>query len=87
MKTMPVEELKTHFSEVLENVKHGEEIAVSYGRKKEKVAVIIPYSHYKQPAKRKLGVWDGKVSFKIHEDFKITEEEFLDYTVIRLTAC
>jgi len=77
MKTLPVGELKTHFSEVLERVQHGEEIAVSYGRKKEKVAVIIPYSHYKPSGKRKLGVMEGRASYKIKGDFKISTDELL----------
>ncbi len=77
MKTLPVGELKTHFSDVLDRVQHGEEIAVSYGRKKEKVAVIIPYSHYKQPAQRTLGVMEESASYKVKGDFKISTEELL----------
>ena len=77
MKSLPVGEFKTHFSEVLERVQHGEEIAVSYGRNKEMIAVIIPYSHYKQPKNRKLGVMEGKATYKVKGDFKITTEELL----------
>ena len=60
MKTKSVGELKTHFSEVLENVKNGESIAISYGRKKKKVAVIIPYDSYKSSSKRKIGICEKK---------------------------
>jgi prevent-host-death family protein len=77
MKTLAVGELKTHFSDVLDRVQHGEEIAVSYGRKKEKVAVIIPYSHYKQPEQRTLGVMEESASYKVKGDFKISTEELL----------
>ena len=77
MKTLPVGEFKTKFSDVLDRVQHGEEIAVSYGRKKEKIAVIIPYSHYKQPAKRVGGVMEESASYKVKGDFKISTEEFL----------
>ena len=34
MKTLAVGELKTHFSEVLEEVKTGAEIIITYGRKR-----------------------------------------------------
>ena len=37
MKTMPVGELKTRFSAVLDAVRKGEKIAIS---------VIVPYAHY-----------------------------------------
>ncbi|MEA1910792.1 MAG: type II toxin-antitoxin system prevent-host-death family antitoxin, partial [Spirochaetota bacterium] len=37
MKTLPVGEFKTHFSEVLEEVKTGAEIIITYGRKKENI--------------------------------------------------
>jgi antitoxin (DNA-binding transcriptional repressor) of toxin-antitoxin stability system len=44
-KIMTVGELKPQFSDVLAEVRAGREIVVSYGRRKEKVAVIAPYGH------------------------------------------
>lgn len=76
MKTLPVGELKTHFSEVIDDVKSGEEIIITYGRKKENVAVIIPYSQYKHKNVIKLGLLKKK-ELTIHEDFEMTEEELL----------
>ncbi len=77
MKALAVGEFKTHFSEVLEDVKHGEEFVVCYGRKKEKVAVLIPYEKYmKKPVV--LGVMEGKLKYCFKDGFKMTEEEFLD---------
>lgn len=73
---MQVGELKAQFSEVLANVQRGEEIVVSYGKKKMKIAVIIPYKNYKEK-KRKLGILKG-VKFSISKNFKISEEEFLN---------
>jgi len=53
MKIMSVGELKPKFSSVLSDIRNGNEIIVSYGRKKEKVAVIIPYNKYvKQTTKK-----------------------------------
>ncbi|MEN8253936.1 MAG: type II toxin-antitoxin system Phd/YefM family antitoxin [Verrucomicrobiota bacterium] len=77
MKAVAVGEFKSHFSEVLDEVKHGEEFVVCYGRKKEKVAVLIPYEKYmKKPVV--LGVMEGIASYRIKGDFKMTDEEFLD---------
>ena len=77
MKTLAVGEFKTHFSEVLDEVRNGEEFVVCYGRKKEKVAVVIPYEKYtKQPVV--LGVMEGIASYRINDDFEMTDEEFLD---------
>ena len=42
MRPMIIGDLKTHFSQVIKNVKSGEEIAVTFGRKKEIVAYLIP---------------------------------------------
>ena len=77
MKTLAVGEFKTHFSEVLDEVRHGEEFVVCYGRKKEKVAVVIPYEKYtkKQVV---LGVMEGVASYRINDDFEMTDEEFLN---------
>ena len=75
MKTYAVGEFKTHFSEIIERVRAGEEIVISYGKKKENVAVLIPYAAYKTKMIR-LGLLQDK-SLKIHDDFKMTEEELL----------
>ena len=53
---MPVGELKRRFSEVLADIKNGEQIVISYGRKKTKVAVIIPFSQYAKGSGVKLGL-------------------------------
>ncbi len=77
MKTLPVGELKSHFSEILESVKNGEEIVISYGKKREKIAVIIPYAKYSKKTKRNLGILEKKARFKLSTDFEITDNEFL----------
>jgi antitoxin (DNA-binding transcriptional repressor) of toxin-antitoxin stability system len=75
MKTMTVGEFKTHFSQVLKDVEKGEKIGITFGRKKEVKALLVPNEVKKEP--RQLGILadKGKVIFK--DDFKITEEEFL----------
>ncbi|MEE9369533.1 MAG: type II toxin-antitoxin system Phd/YefM family antitoxin [Pontiella sp.] len=76
MKALAVGDFKRHFPEVLEEVKHGEEFVVFYGRKKKKVAVLIPYEKYiRQPVV--LGVVEGKATYRIKDDFEMTDEEFL----------
>ena len=77
MQTLTVGELKAKFSEVLEKVKKGEEIAISYGKKRERVAVLLPYSRYDQKQPRKLGPLKGRAGCIIHKDFKITDEDLL----------
>jgi len=76
MKTMSVGEFKTHFSEVVEQVKEGEKIAVTYGKKKEVIGYFVPKID-DQNGKRRLGLLDGKAQVIFKDDFKMTEEEFL----------
>lgn len=76
MKTLQVGELKTHFSEVLNEVKSGEEIIITYGKKKESIAVIIPYTSYKKKNKINFGLLADK-KYKINNDFSMSEEELL----------
>lgn len=77
MKTLPVGEFKSHFSEVLENIKNGEEIAVSFGKKKKKIAVLVPYESYKKKnKKRTLGSLKKKGKLEMI-NFEMTDEEFL----------
>ena len=77
MKTLPVGEFKTHFSEVLDEVKTGAEIIITYGRKKENIAVIIPYENFKKRNKITLGLLQNK-QMKINDDFEMTSEELLN---------
>ena len=78
MKTLQVGEFKSHFSEVIENIKKGEEIAISFGKKKEKIAVLVPYSKYMKKVSRKIGLLEKKASFTLSSDFKVSDETFLN---------
>jgi len=78
MKTLPVAQVKSHLSSLLKEVESGHEIAISFGRKKETIAVIIPYSEYKKNQNRTLGKLKGKVKISFAKDFKITDDELLN---------
>lgn len=73
---MTVGEFKTNFSVALKKVLAGHEISISYGKKKEIVARLVPRQAQKQP-KRKIGILEGKATAIFHKHFKMTEEEFL----------
>lgn len=76
MKTMLVGELKTHFSEILEDVRQGSRVGILYGRAKKPVALIVPYAE--EPVKeRKIGILDGIATVEFKDDFEMTEEELL----------
>ena len=78
MKTMTVGELKAQFSEVLgQMIKSGEPVAISYGKKKEKIAAIVPYSQVKPQTERPMGVMKGHARCVIHDDFALDDKEML----------
>ena len=77
MQTLTIGELKTGFSEVLKKIRSGEEIVISYGKKREKVAVLIPYSTYASTPERSLGLLKNRAECIIHDDFEISEKEML----------
>jgi antitoxin (DNA-binding transcriptional repressor) of toxin-antitoxin stability system len=78
MKTLSLAEAKTHFSSILKDVGSGNEVAISYGRKKETIAVIIPYETWKKSKKRRLGVLEGTATVKFSKDFSMTDEELIN---------
>jgi len=78
MKNLQVGEFKSKFSKVLEEIKKGEEVTISFGKKKEKIAVIVPYSKYKKKIRRKLGILENKASFEIIGEFAISDDELLN---------
>ncbi|HIJ82074.1 MAG TPA: type II toxin-antitoxin system Phd/YefM family antitoxin [Desulfuromonadales bacterium] len=77
MQTMTVGHFKSHFSQVLDFVKHGEDVVISYGKKKEKIAVLVPYDRYEGKPQRILGLLVDKATFAIPADFKIYDDELL----------
>jgi len=77
MQTLTIGELKTSFSEVLKKIRSGQKIVISYGKKREKVAVIVPYSAYAYTSERSLGLLKDRAGCIIHDDFEISEKEML----------
>ncbi len=77
MKSLTVGEFKAQFSDVLKAVQAGEPIAITYGKKRAKLAVLVPYDQYVDVNERRLGVLQEKASYEIHDDFKMTDEDFL----------
>ena len=74
---LTVGQFKSKFSQVLEKVLQGESIGITFGKSKKKVAAIVPYNKYIADKRIKLGILEGKASFKIKKGFSMTEEEFL----------
>lgn len=50
MKEMTVGELKARFADVLQRVKAGETVVITYGKEKQTVAAIIPPHRYDSQA-------------------------------------
>ena len=74
MLQMTVGKLKAEFSQVLEEIKMGNDVEILYGRSKKPVALLTNLDAKKKPKKRKLGTLKG--TFTEVDDGKITLEEF-----------
>ena len=70
-----VGEFKSRFSEALEAVRRGESITVTFGRKKQAVAIVSPVPA--EGTKRPLGLLAGKARVAIADDWEINESQFL----------
>ncbi len=78
MRTLTVGEFKAQLSELLTAVQGGESVVVCYGRKKERVAALVPFAEFAAgTGKRPLGLLKGRASFSLRDDFKLSDEEFL----------
>lgn len=79
--TLLVADFKAQFSDVLVKVRRGEEIVLEYGRKREKIAVLVPYEKYRRTLgkgiERKLGTLASQGEVIFADDFKLNDEEFL----------
>jgi antitoxin (DNA-binding transcriptional repressor) of toxin-antitoxin stability system len=81
MKSLSVGELKAQFSDVLAKVQQGESFGILYGKDKKLVAEINPPKAKKKKGKRKLGILEGKARVVFADDFKMTEEDFINLKV------
>jgi antitoxin (DNA-binding transcriptional repressor) of toxin-antitoxin stability system len=78
MKTLTVGELKANFSDVLSTVlKTGEAVVISYGKKKEKVAALVPIDQLKPASKRVLGACRSQATVAFKPEFSLTDDELL----------
>jgi len=77
MKTLTQNEVKDNIFDILNMVQNGEDIIIKKDKNKKNWAVIISYQKYKEKKERPLGILKGKATYKITDDFHITEEEFL----------
>ncbi|MDR1873869.1 MAG: type II toxin-antitoxin system Phd/YefM family antitoxin [Synergistaceae bacterium] len=77
MKTLSLAEAETSFSSVIKEVVSGTEIAVSYGKREETVAVIVPYEKWKKSRVRQLGTLEGKMTAEFADEFEMTDEELI----------
>ena len=69
MKTYPIAEIRRLFSSLISEVREGTDIGISYGRKKEPVAVIVPVKEYNKMRKRHLGTLEDKGKPKVQIQF------------------
>ena len=78
MKTVPVAEVRSNLSSLLKEVEAGNEIVISFGRLRHTIAVIVPIAEYKRIKERKLGSLVGRVKVEFRDDWKLSDEEFLN---------
>jgi prevent-host-death family protein len=77
-----VADFKSQFSDVLGKVRNGEEVVLEYGRRHEKIAVLVPYEKYRRlvgrQKPRRLGVLAGKGEVVFAPGFKMSDDAFLN---------
>jgi antitoxin (DNA-binding transcriptional repressor) of toxin-antitoxin stability system len=71
MKTVTISKFRSNLSYFSDLIQEGEEIVVTYGRKRKKIFRVLPFLEAK-PQKRKLGALNGAVRVKFSKDFKMT---------------
>jgi len=74
VKFIEIREIKTRFSEILDEVRDGKKVGILYGRAIKPVAMIVPYSNEKK-TERKIGILDKKATIIFKDNFEMTTEE------------
>jgi len=77
MTTLTQKQVKEDISKIFEIINKGEDVLIKEDDNKKNIAIIIPYNKFLLKKDRPLGILKGKASFKMKDDFKITDEELL----------
>ncbi len=77
MRTYTIDDFKANLSEILDWVREGKFIALTYGQKKETFAYLVPCNTHALK-KRELGLLANKAKISFRDDFKMTESELFD---------
>jgi hypothetical protein len=78
MVTLPVDEFKSRFSDILKKVEKMAAFIICYGKKKQKVVAIFPFKKYQtKQITRKIDILKGRAHYQIPNDFKINDKELL----------
>lgn len=75
MKKLSVQEAKAHFSDLLRSVESGESVVIT--RHNQPVAELRGYAS--KPVKRKIGAFDGEISFQEGAFDPMTQSELRDW--------
>ena len=76
---MTAAEFKANFSSVVDELKHGNKVVITYGRKKVPLATIIPQSQLNKPNYSvKIGDLKTQEWTYTLNDFEMTEEELIN---------
>ncbi len=79
MKTLSVARFKAEFSSVIDELKKGREVQITYGRNKEPLGTLVPQSKVTKPDYSiKLGTLKAKGWKYEMKNFEMTDEELLD---------
>lgn len=79
MKTLSVAQLKAQFSTVVDDLKQGKEVQVTYGRNKTPLGVIVPQSKLAAPSHSiPLGDLQKRGWTYGMDNFEITDEKLLN---------
>ncbi|MBI4024775.1 MAG: hypothetical protein HY360_07310 [Verrucomicrobia bacterium] len=77
MTTLTVNDFIKRVSEALETVKNGDTVQITADKNGVPMAVLAPPPQTQANPSHKLGLYEGKVKVVIHEDWEMTDEEFL----------
>ncbi|SEJ55232.1 hypothetical protein SAMN05216327_112202 [Dyadobacter sp. SG02] len=78
MITVSADQIEANSSQVLDELRKGERVGVTFGDQKAVQAYLVPGHLLPRDSEpRKLGALKGKVTVTFADDFSMTEEEFL----------
>jgi len=75
--TLPIAEAKAQFADLIRTVEQGDEVVITRGVRRQRVAAIVPIDRWRESKKRRLGAVAHWGPIRFGDDWAISDDDLV----------